>query len=155
MTILPLQMLIELGVERLVLPAISQLRETWVNVFGFEEMPAPLRQEFSGYPFLVFSGTSMFHKVLSESTLTECKSCCIWTFDSKESIMKFLLCLIIFSYSANYSRSYFCTTRYEKDSRWSLSGVLNFFIFCFLGISCYPMSVPFSYHDNVSLHSYV
>ncbi|KAL8171782.1 hypothetical protein V2J09_023586 [Rumex salicifolius] len=56
------KMLIELGVERLVLPAISQLRETWVNVFGFKEMPDSLRQEFSGYPFLVFSGTTMFHK---------------------------------------------------------------------------------------------
>lgn len=64
------KMLIELGVERLVLPAISQLQETWVSSFGFTQMPAGLRQELLGYPFLLFQGTSLFQKVLCKSTLT-------------------------------------------------------------------------------------
>jgi len=57
-------MLLEMGVERLVLPGIAQLSDTWVSAFGFSEMPATLRKEFSAYPFVVFQGTTMFHKTL-------------------------------------------------------------------------------------------
>ncbi|KAH9624140.1 hypothetical protein KSS87_013121 [Heliosperma pusillum] len=61
------KMLIELGVERLVLPGIATLSETWVSSFGFMEMPASVRRELLGYPFVVFQGTTMFEKILSRS----------------------------------------------------------------------------------------
>ena len=60
-------MLVEMGVEMLVLPGIAQLSDTWVSAFGFSEMPAALRTEFSAYPFVVFQGTTMFHKALSRA----------------------------------------------------------------------------------------
>lgn len=61
------KMLVEMGVEMLVLPGIAQLSDTWVSAFGFSEMPAALRTEFSAYPFVVFQGTTMFHKSLSRT----------------------------------------------------------------------------------------
>lgn len=59
-----LQLLTQLGIERLVLPAIPQLRETWEKSFGFLEMPLSERLQFLGYPFLAFQGTIMLHKFL-------------------------------------------------------------------------------------------
>ncbi|KAK9673176.1 hypothetical protein RND81_12G151000 [Saponaria officinalis] len=61
------KMLAELGVERLVLPGIASLNETWVSSFGFTEMPASDRRELSGYPFVVFQGTTLFQKILLSS----------------------------------------------------------------------------------------
>ncbi|GAB4855695.1 hypothetical protein Ancab_024337 [Ancistrocladus abbreviatus] len=66
--------LIDMGVERLVLPAISQLKETWVSSFGFTEMSLHQRQEVLAYPFLVFEGTTLFQKVLSKSNLVNYSS---------------------------------------------------------------------------------
>ncbi|GAB2277300.1 hypothetical protein Dimus_012008 [Dionaea muscipula] len=63
------KMLIEMGVARLVLPATSQLSETWVSSFDFKEMPTDLMQELLGFPFLIFQGTTLFQKVLSKSNL--------------------------------------------------------------------------------------
>ncbi|KAL9235005.1 hypothetical protein vseg_009810 [Gypsophila vaccaria] len=62
------KMLTELGVERLVLPGIASLSETWVSSFGFTEMPASVRRELLGYPFVLFQGTTLFHKVLRRSS---------------------------------------------------------------------------------------
>lgn len=62
------KMLVGMGVERLVLPAIAQLSNTWVSSFGFAEMPAPLRRELLGYPFVLFQGTTMFQKILGKSS---------------------------------------------------------------------------------------
>ncbi|KAL2941761.1 Increased DNA methylation 1 [Bienertia sinuspersici] len=61
------KMLVEMGVERLVLPAIAQLSDTWVSSFGFADMPAPLRRELLGYPFVLFQGTTLFQKILRRS----------------------------------------------------------------------------------------
>ncbi|KMT14069.1 hypothetical protein BVRB_4g078960 isoform A [Beta vulgaris subsp. vulgaris] len=61
------KMLVEMGVEILVLPAIAQLSNTWVSSFGFAEIPAPSRRELLGYPFVVFQGTTMFQKILRRS----------------------------------------------------------------------------------------
>ncbi|GAB4835571.1 hypothetical protein Ancab_000480 [Ancistrocladus abbreviatus] len=68
------KILIGMGVEKLVLPAISQLKETWVSSFGFTKVSAPQRQELVAYPFLVFQGTSLFQKVLSKSNLVNYSS---------------------------------------------------------------------------------
>ncbi|XP_021734586.1 uncharacterized protein LOC110701274 [Chenopodium quinoa] len=62
------KMLVEMGVERLVLPAIAQLSDTWVSSFGFAEMPALLRRELLGYPFVLFKGTTMFQKIPRRTT---------------------------------------------------------------------------------------
>lgn len=63
-------MLVEMGVERLVLPAIAQLSNTWVSSFGFTDMPSLLRKELLGYPFVLFQGTTMFQKILRRSAPT-------------------------------------------------------------------------------------
>ncbi|GMH11378.1 hypothetical protein Nepgr_013219 [Nepenthes gracilis] len=68
------KMLINMGIERLVLPAISQLRETWLTSFGFTEMSDALRQELSGYPFVLFQGTALFEKVLCKTNLVSYSS---------------------------------------------------------------------------------
>lgn len=60
-----------MGIERLVLPAISQLRETWEMSFGFLEMPLSERLQFLGYPFLAFQGTTMLQKFLSDSIINK------------------------------------------------------------------------------------
>ncbi|GMJ08620.1 hypothetical protein HRI_004531200 [Hibiscus trionum] len=65
------KLLVQMGIERLVLPAITQLRETWEKSFGFLEMPFSERLQFLGYPFLAFQGTTMLHKLLSNSTINK------------------------------------------------------------------------------------
>ncbi|KAF5946636.1 hypothetical protein HYC85_016864 [Camellia sinensis] len=64
------KMLTQMGIQRLVVPAISELKEIWKS-FGFSEMSLPERLELLGYPFLVFQGTTLFHKVLSKSVTTK------------------------------------------------------------------------------------
>lgn len=61
------QLLTQLGVERLILPAIPQLRKMWETSFGFSEMPFSERLQLSGYPFLCFQGTMMLQKFLNGS----------------------------------------------------------------------------------------
>ncbi|KAL4290336.1 hypothetical protein GQ457_14G002610 [Hibiscus cannabinus] len=65
------KLLVQMGIERLVLPAITQLRETWEKSFGFLEMPFSERLQFLGYPFLAFQGTTMLHKFLSNSAINK------------------------------------------------------------------------------------
>ncbi|KAE8680718.1 PHD finger transcription factor-like protein isoform 3 [Hibiscus syriacus] len=65
------KLLVQMGVERLVLPAIPQLRETWEKSFGFLEMTFSERLQFLGYPFLAFQGTTMLQKLLSNSTINK------------------------------------------------------------------------------------
>lgn len=67
-TFFSLQLLVQLGVERLILPAASQVRTTWEASFGFLEMPISDRQELLGYPLLGFQGTTMIQKYLRRST---------------------------------------------------------------------------------------
>ena len=61
-----LQMLSQLHVERLVLPAISERSELWQSLFGFSEMSSAERLELLRFPFLGFQGTTMFQKILSK-----------------------------------------------------------------------------------------
>ncbi|KAI8022433.1 Increased DNA methylation 1 [Camellia lanceoleosa] len=65
------KMLTQMGIQRLVVPAISESKEIWKTSFGFSEMSLPERLELLGYPFLVFQGTTLFHKVLSKSVTTK------------------------------------------------------------------------------------
>lgn len=54
----------ELGVERLVLPAVPSVLNTWTNSFGFKEMGCDERLKFLDYTFLDFQGTIMCQKEL-------------------------------------------------------------------------------------------
>ncbi|XWS29921.1 hypothetical protein CRYUN_Cryun24cG0072100 [Craigia yunnanensis] len=63
------KLLTQMGIERLVLPAIPQLRETWETSFGFLEMSFSERLQFLGYPFLAFQGTIMLQKFLRNSMM--------------------------------------------------------------------------------------
>ncbi|XP_019178442.1 PREDICTED: uncharacterized protein LOC109173642 isoform X2 [Ipomoea nil] len=57
--------LVELGVERLVLPAVSSALDTWTTSFGFKEMKDSERLNFLKYTFLDFHGTIMCQKLLT------------------------------------------------------------------------------------------
>lgn len=54
----------ELGVERLVLPAVPSVLHTWTSSFGFSIMTESEKLEFLGYTFLDFQGTQMCQKRL-------------------------------------------------------------------------------------------
>lgn len=54
----------ELGVERLVLPAVPSVLNTWTSSFGFSQMTASERLQFLDYTFLDFQDTIMCQKQL-------------------------------------------------------------------------------------------
>ncbi|KAJ7959833.1 PHD zinc finger protein [Quillaja saponaria] len=56
--------LMELGVERLVLPAVPNVLNTWTTSFGFSKMTNSERSKFLDYTFLDFQGTIMCQKFL-------------------------------------------------------------------------------------------
>ncbi|XP_065009868.1 uncharacterized protein LOC135639839 [Musa acuminata AAA Group] len=58
------KLLCSLGVERLLLPAVPQLLQTWTTSFGFTQMTSSDRLELSKYSLLSFSGTTMCQKLL-------------------------------------------------------------------------------------------
>lgn len=57
-------MLMDLGVERLVLPAVPSVLNTWTTAFGFSRMTVPERLQFLDYTFLDFQDTIMCQKLL-------------------------------------------------------------------------------------------
>lgn len=56
----------ELGVERLVLPAVPSVLQTWTSSFGFSVMTEAQKMDFLGYTFLDFQGTHMCQKRLAK-----------------------------------------------------------------------------------------
>ncbi|KAL3645774.1 hypothetical protein CASFOL_010954 [Castilleja foliolosa] len=59
--------LVDLGVERLVLPAVPSLLDTWINSFGFSVMNKSERLNFLDCTFLDFQGTIICQKVLTSN----------------------------------------------------------------------------------------
>ncbi|CAN6295465.1 unnamed protein product [Urochloa humidicola] len=59
------KLLLDLGVERLLLPAVPELLETWTGSFGFAVMSNSDRIELADNSILSFQGTTMCQKVLS------------------------------------------------------------------------------------------
>ncbi|KEH34313.1 putative histone acetyltransferase chromatin regulator PHD family [Medicago truncatula] len=57
--------LTQLGVERLILPAVPTVVDTWTGAFGFSKMPNFERSQFLNYTFLDFPGTIMCQKFLA------------------------------------------------------------------------------------------
>ncbi|XP_054819053.1 uncharacterized protein LOC129318355 [Prosopis cineraria] len=56
-----------LGVERIVLPAVPSVLETWTTSFGFAQMTNSERSQFLDYTFLDFQDTIMCQKLLTKT----------------------------------------------------------------------------------------
>lgn len=61
----------ELGVERLTLPAAPSVLDTWVTSFGFSKMTDSERLTFLDYTFLDFQDTVMCQKLLMKIPSTK------------------------------------------------------------------------------------
>ncbi|GMI89679.1 hypothetical protein like AT5G58610 [Hibiscus trionum] len=56
--------LAKLGVQKLILPAVAGVLDTWITTFGFSQMTGEERSKFLQYTFLDFQGTTMCQKPL-------------------------------------------------------------------------------------------
>ncbi|XP_068644874.1 uncharacterized protein [Aristolochia californica] len=65
--------LAHLGVEKLIVPAVSQLLEAWTTSFGFTKLTRSERLELLEYTFLDFQATTMCQKILVPPVLTKNK----------------------------------------------------------------------------------
>lgn len=63
------KVLTEVGVERLVLPAASNVLNTWISSFGFSRMLQPERLKLLDYTFLEFEGTAVCEKLLKTACI--------------------------------------------------------------------------------------
>ncbi|XVF69023.1 hypothetical protein PTKIN_Ptkin11bG0047800 [Pterospermum kingtungense] len=63
--------LMELGVQRLILPAVPDVLHTWTSSFGFSKMMPSERLQFVDYTFLDFQGAIMCQKLLCKRPLVE------------------------------------------------------------------------------------
>ncbi|KAG6552489.1 hypothetical protein Mapa_005909 [Marchantia paleacea] len=60
------EMLRSVGVERLVLPAVPELLETWTGAFGFMNMQGSERLQLMDLNIIAFPGTSLLYKPLDK-----------------------------------------------------------------------------------------
>ncbi|CAN7032746.1 unnamed protein product [Brassica oleracea var. botrytis] len=64
------RVLIDLGVERLVLPAVRCVLDTWINSFGFSKVIIPEKKNFLQFTFLEFGRTILCQKILIMSSVS-------------------------------------------------------------------------------------
>ncbi|CAA7032311.1 unnamed protein product [Microthlaspi erraticum] len=65
------KVLTDLGVERLVLPAVPCVLNTWTNSFGFTKMTIPEKKDFLQFTFMEFGRTIMCQKILIKSNVAD------------------------------------------------------------------------------------
>ncbi|XP_038999125.1 increased DNA methylation 1-like [Hibiscus syriacus] len=65
------KMLMELGVEKLILPSVPDVLRAWTGSFGFSDMTPSERLEFLDYTFLDFQGATMCQKLLLKNPSPE------------------------------------------------------------------------------------
>ncbi|KAL9283903.1 putative histone acetyltransferase chromatin regulator PHD family [Arabidopsis thaliana] len=65
------KVLIDLGVERLVLPAVPCVLNTWINSFGFTKMTISERKNFLKFTLLEFGRTILCEKILIKSGVAD------------------------------------------------------------------------------------
>ncbi|KAL6894081.1 hypothetical protein ACP4OV_008179 [Aristida adscensionis] len=64
-----------LDVEKLIIPAIAELVDTWTSKFGFSPLEVSQEQEVKSISMLVFPGTGLLQKPLLKKALSDEPSC--------------------------------------------------------------------------------
>lgn len=141
--VLFVQLLMQLGVGRLVLPAVPSTLKTWTDSFGFAKMTVSERSKFLDNTFLNFEGSIMCHKLLI-TIPPPYSGFLIPNFESTSS-SQFNLLFLFFSN---------CTKRINFDISFCR---VTFQMSCFTSIYRWPQSVYFSIRrrDDISANGEV